>query len=146
MKPLAITIKRIDPALPLPGYHTAGAAAFDLYARKTTAVAPRALAKIPANLIIATPKGYVLTIAPRSSLALKKGLLFPNGFGIIDNDYCGPGDEITIPVYNFTNRRTAVKRGERIAQGLLIPITKARWREITAVKARNRGGFGSTGR
>ncbi len=142
-----ITIKRIDQTLPLPDYHTSGAAGFDFYAREATVIAPHSLAKIPSNLIIATPPGYMLMMAARSSLSLKKGLKQANGIGVIDSDYCGPEDEISIAVHNFTDTPVTVERGERIAQGIFIKVEQAAWNEVTEMpQATSRGGFGSTGK
>lgn len=142
-----ITIKRIDPTLPLPEYHTTGAAGFDFYARETTVIAPHSLTKIPSNLIIASPPGYTLIMAARSSLSFKKGLKQANGIGIVDSDYCGPKDEISIAVHNFTETPVTVERGERIAQGLFIKVEQAIWKEVAEMPTKiNRGGFGSTGK
>lgn len=142
---MQINIKRVDETLPLPEYHTPGSVAFDLYARVAAAIAPRAQSKIPTNLVIATPPGWALIISARSSLAHKKGLLLPNGIGVIDNDYCGPADEIQLSVYNFTDTVTTVERGERLAQGMFIKIDRADWNEKADLKNTSRGGFGSTG-
>ncbi len=142
---MQVNIKRIDPTLPLPAYHTAGSAAFDLYARETVAIAPHGLYKIPSNVIIATPPGHVLLVFARSSLASKKGLMLGNSVGVLDSDYCGPADEILISVYNFTDQAVTVERGERIAQGIIIPIEHAEWQEANMLAEESRGGFGSTG-
>jgi dUTP pyrophosphatase len=141
-----ITIKRIDTTLPLPEYQTSGAAGFDFYARESTTIAPHTLAKIPSNLIIATPPGYALIMAARSSLSFKKGLKQANGIGVIDSDFCGPNDEISIAVHNFTNEPVTVERGERIAQGLFVKVEQAVWNEVAEMTAASRGGFGSTGK
>lgn len=140
-----IAIKRIDPTLPLPQYHTPGAAAFDFYAREATIIPAKSLGKIPSNLIIQTPTGYMLNVFSRSSLAQKKGLLLSNGVGIIDNDYSGPTDEILIPVYNFTDAPVTVERAERIAQGVFVKVEPAEWQEVAEMTAQSRGGFGTTG-
>jgi dUTP pyrophosphatase len=142
---MLIHIKRIDTNLPLPQYHTRGAACFDLAAAADTVVPARGIARIPSGLIIATPPGYVLILSARSSLAAKKGLLLANGIGIIDSDYCGPDDEILISVYNITDREVVVERGERIAQGMFLKVERAEWEEMPAADGPNRGGFGSTG-
>ena len=142
---MQIKIKRIDTTLPLPEYHTAGAAAFDFYARETCTVPAHGLFKIPSNLIIETPPGWALIVCARSSLAGKKGLFPANGVGVIDNDYCGPEDEIKLPVYNFTDAVVTVERGERVAQGMFIKIDRAEWVEVQAITSKSRGGFGSTG-
>jgi dUTP pyrophosphatase len=141
---LNVKIKRIDTELPLPTYATAGSVGFDLLCRETTEVAPQELARIPGNIIVQTPPGYMLLLTMRSSTAGRKGLLIPNGVGIIDQDYCGEGDELMISVYNFRNEPTIVTRGERIAQAIFVPITQVIWTEVAEV-GQGRGGFGSTG-
>ncbi|MGB7957613.1 MAG: dUTP diphosphatase [Minisyncoccia bacterium] len=140
-----IKIVRVDKDLPLPEYHTEGAVAFDLYCREDATVAPRELAMLPSNFIIQVPDGYALIIAARSGLAKKKSLALRNGIGIIDQDYHGPEDEIKILVHNFTDSPVAVTRGERLAQGLIVPIVKATWEEVSSIKDDSRGGFGATG-
>jgi len=139
-----VRIKRIDGSLPLPTYATGGSVAFDLFARETTRISPGEIALVPANVIIETPKGYALILALRSSTPRKKGLLKPHGVGIIDQDYCGEGDELKIQVYNFTAKEVIVDKGERIAQGMFVKIEKNEWEE-TAKMGKTRGGFGSTG-
>lgn len=141
---LNVKIKRIDTSLPLPAYATAGSVGFDLVCREDTEVAPQSLALVPSNLIVQTPPGYMLLLTMRSSTAKRKGLLMPNGVGIIDQDYCGEGDELMISVYNFRTDPTMVLRGERIAQGIFVPVMRAEWREVEYVGS-GRGGFGSTG-
>ena len=140
-----IKIKRIDQTLPLPSYKTAGAAAFDLYSRTDMTIEPQALAFIPTNLIIESPKDHVLIIAPRSSTP-KRGLLIPHGIGIIDSDYCGEKDEILFQVLNFTNKPVEISRGDRIAQGMFVKLARAlEWHEQDTMEKDSRGGFGSTG-
>jgi dUTP pyrophosphatase len=142
---MKVKIVRVDKSLPLPEYHTEGAVAFDMYSREDAAIAPGELTMLPSNFIIQVPDGYALIIAARSSLAKKKGLVLRNGIGVIDKDYHGPEDEIKILVYNFTDSPVAVTRGERIAQGLIVPVAKATWEEVSVIKDDSRGGFGSTG-
>jgi len=142
---MKVRIKRVDKTLPLPVYETNGSVGFDIMARTDCEIAPRSLAFIPSNLIIETPKNYMLLIALRSSAPKKKGLIKPHGIGIIDGDYCGPEDEIKIQVYNFTDAPVSVRRGEKIAQGVFVKIGKAKWEEINKTRKKTRGGFGSTG-
>jgi dUTP pyrophosphatase len=141
---LKVTIKRIDTELPLPEYATPGSVGFDLICRTTTVVKARQLARIPGNVIVQTPPGYMLMLTMRSSAAQRKGLLIPNGVGIIDQDYRGEGDELQVSVYNFRDEAVTVMRGERIAQGLFVPIAQVLWQEVDQV-GKGRGGFGSTG-
>lgn len=141
---LTVAIKRVDTTLPLPGYATVGSVGFDLVCRETVTIEPRELGRVPGNIIVQTPPGYMLMLTMRSSTAKRKGLLMPNGVGIIDQDYCGEGDEILISVYNFRDEAVTVERGERIAQGIFVPVAQAVWNEVSEM-GQTRGGFGSTG-
>ncbi len=143
-RPLLVRIARVDRTLPLPVYETPGAVGFDLLARVATTVAPGAVGRVPANVIVETPPGYMLLVAARSSTPGKKGLSVPHGIGVIDQDYCGPDDEILVQVYNFTAAPVTVARGERIAQGVFVRVDRAIWEETTLVERPTRGGFGST--
>ena len=143
-QPLQVTITRIDKELPLPTYATAGSVGFDLFCREDTEIAPRTIELIPANVIVRIPEGYMLLLSLRSSTPRRKGLLIPNGVGIIDQDYCGEGDELKVQVLNFHEEAVMVRRGERIAQGIFVPIARATWNETDEV-GKGRGGFGSTG-
>ena len=145
---MKIKIKRIDKTLPLPKYQTDGAVGFDLFCRQKTHIGPQTIGLIPANVIIETPPGYMLVIALRSSTPRKKGLLIPHGLGVIDQDYCGPSDEILIQVFNFTDQEVVIEPGERIAQGIFVKVENAKsgigWQEIDQINHKARGGFGST--
>lgn len=140
-----VRIQRIDKSLPLPVYETKGSVGFDLLARKTISVEPGKIELIPANVIVEVPEGYMLVVASRSSTPRKKGLTQPHGFGIIDHDYCGPEDEVSIQVYNFSGQAVTIERGEKIAQGVFVRIDKFTWEELDQIKGASRGGFGSTG-
>lgn len=141
---MKVKIVRIDKALPLPDYHTEGAVAFDLYSRIDQTIEPNQTILLPSNLIIEVPKGHALILAARSSLT-KKGLRLSNSIGVIDQDYHGPTDEIGILVYNFSANSVMVTKGDRIAQGLIVPISRPEWEEVDSIKEESRGGFGSTG-
>jgi len=140
---MKVKIKLVDKSLPLPQYQTSGAVAFDLYAREQQVIKPKSVQKIPTNLIIEVPVGYMLNLKDRSSTAQKKGLMVVGG--VIDQDFHGPEDEICFQVYNFTDQPVSVVRGERIGQAVFIKIEKPEWEEITEdIKSSSRGGFGST--
>ena len=141
---VTVNIKRIDSDLPLPSYATGGSVGFDIVCRQDLEIAPRSLGLIPGNVIVQTPPGYMLVLALRSSTPRRKGLMIPHGIGIIDQDYCGAGDELLVQVYNFRAEAVTVRRGERVAQGIFVPIMRAEWREVDEVGV-GRGGFGSTG-
>ncbi len=142
---MKVRIKRVDLELPLPEYQTSGSVGCDLYARVTTTVAPGKLAKIPANVIVETPEDYMFLVASRSSTPFKKGLMMAHGVGIGDQDFWGPDDEYHIPVYNITDKPVTLERGERIAQGIFVPVERAEWEEVDEVNTESRGMFGSTG-
>lgn len=142
---MKVTIKRIDQSLPLPKYASSGACAFDIYSREERMIQPKFIDLVPSNLIIEVPTDHALVIAPRSSLARKKGLIVPNSIGIIDQDYHGENDEILIQVQNITENPVVIERGERIAQGFFVMISTATWMETKKMKQDSRGGFGSTG-
>lgn len=142
---MKVKIKRIDCALPLPKYETAGSVGFDFLAREEVTILPKSLGFVPGNVIVEVPEGSMLIVASRSSMPKKKGLLTPHGIGIIDHDYCGPDDEIRIQVYNFFDQSVTVHRGEKIAQGVFVKIEKFEFEEVTILERPTRGGFGSTG-
>ena len=143
---IPVRIRRIAEGVRLPEYHSAGAAGFDLAASQDVVVKPQSIALIPTGLVIEVPRGHFLGIFARSSTPLKRGLMVANGVGVIDPDYCGPTDEIKVQVLNFTQEPVVVKAGDRIAQGLLMPVARADWQETAGdLREGSRGGFGATG-
>lgn len=142
---MKLKIVRIDKNLPLPAYHTPGAVAFDLYTRVDGTFQPGEAKLLPANFIIEIPRGYFLLITSRSSL-FKKGLQLANSVGVIDQDYHGPKDELHLSLRNVSDNAVEVKMGDRLAQGLILPIERvADWEEVEKIKDDSRGGYGSTG-
>lgn len=151
---LAVGVLRLphhDPALPLPDYATAGAAAMDLRAclpaetrEAGLTLAPGARALVPTGLALELPEGYEMQVRPRSGLALKQGVTLVNSPGTIDADYRG---ELGVIVINHGAEPVAVTHGMRIAQALVAPVTRIAWREVGTLgeTARGAGGFGSTG-
>jgi dUTP pyrophosphatase len=143
---LSVRIRRLDPAIALPEYQTPGAAGFDLAASADVEIAAGAIALVPTGLVIQVPAGHFLGIFARSSTPLKRGLMVANGVGVIDQDYCGPADEVKIQLLNFTTAAVQVRKGDRLAQGLFLPVTRAEWQETADdLRAGSRGGFGATG-
>ena len=129
----------------LPEYKTTGACAFDLATIEDSVIQPGEIVRLRTGLVICVPEGYTLLIAARSSLPKKFGLCVPQGFGIVDTDYCGPEDEILLQLLNFTIEPKEVKKGDRLAQGMFVPIAKAAFNIVKKLDSSNRGGFGSTG-
>jgi dUTP pyrophosphatase len=132
--------------LPLPAYATPGAAGMDLLAAVTAplVIAPGARVLVPTGLCIALPPDHELQVRPRSGLALKHGITLPNTPGTVDEDYRG---ELQVIVMNAGTEPFTVERGMRIAQAVVAPVVRARFREVEALPetARGAGGFGSTG-
>jgi dUTP pyrophosphatase len=142
---MKVRVRRLRPDVDLPRYETSGAAAFDLAAAEDTTIPPGAVALVPTGLVIEVPAGMFLGIFARSSTPLKRGLMVANGVGIVDPDYCGPGDEVKIAVLNVTTAPVAIRQGDRIAQGIFLPAPRVTWEETDALGTSSRGGFGGTG-
>ena len=144
---MEVEIKRFTKEHILPRYESNGAVGFDFWTRKDTHINPGEIALIPANAVIKVPKGYMLMIALRSSTPRKWGVMIPQGVGIVDQDYCGPEDEIKIQVLNFTKEQVYIPEGVRIAQGVFVKVGIVNeWKEVTDEElGKTRGGFGSTG-
>ena len=79
------------------------------------------------------------------SSRLKRGLIVANGIGVIDSDYCGPTDEVMIQLLNVTDDTVTVKRGDRLAQGIVLATARVTWNEVDSLRVSARGGFGATG-
>lgn len=140
-----VRIRRLHPDVPLPSYESRGAAAFDLAAAADTVVEAGRVALVPTGLVVEVPAGMFLGIFARSSTPLKRGLMVANGVGVVDSDYCGPADEVKVAVLNFTDASVTVRRGDRIAQGILLAAPRVTWEEAAALRDTSRGGFGATG-
>jgi dUTP pyrophosphatase len=142
---MQLKIKRLDRSVSLPERATSAAAGFDLAAAVDMEIPARAIRLVGTGLVIAVPDGYFLGIFARSSTPLKRGLMVANGVGIIDADYCGPADEIKIQLLNITDAPVKVSRGDRLAQGVVLPCPVIEWEEVDEMDVPTRGGFGSTG-
>jgi dUTP pyrophosphatase len=141
---LDVRITRLNERIAVPVYQTEGAAGFDLAASAAMTVEPGEVTLVPTGLVIEVPPGHFLGVFARSSTPLKRGLMVANGVGLVDSDYCGPTDEIKIEVFNFTAAPVQIQAGDRLAQGVILPYVRARFREQEAGRP-SRGGFGSTG-
>lgn len=102
---------------------------------------------IPTGLHADIPEDLYLAIHARSGTSWKKGLILTNGVGVVDADYV---EEIKVSLTNVSGSRVVIEDGERIAQLLLMPVTKLidGWKvlnEKPAQKTSRAGGFGSTG-
>ena len=135
--------------LPLPRQQTAGAAGLDLAAaidaEAPVSIAPGDYAKIPTGLCIALPDGLEAQIRPRSGLAARHGVTVLNSPGTVDADYRG---EVMVLLINHGKEPFVLRRGERIAQMVVAPVSTVVLVEVEALDATDRGdgGHGSTGR
>jgi len=142
---MRLKIRRLDSTVSLPAYGTGESAGFDLAAAHDLTIQPRQIALVRTGLVIEVPSGYFLGIFARSSTPLKRGLLVANGVGVIDPDYSGPNDEVMIQVLNITDRDVRIARGDRLAQGIVLPAPRVTWDEVSEIREVTRGGFGATG-
>jgi dUTP pyrophosphatase len=132
--------------LPLPTYMSEHAAGADLCAAVHDAITllPGGRALVPTGFAIALPAGFEAQVRPRSGLALRNGVTCLNSPGTIDADYRGP---VNVILANLGSEPIVVKRGDRIAQMVVAPVSRASFDEVKELPAsvRGPGGFGSTG-
>ncbi len=141
---MRVKIKRIDPNVPMPEYKTPGSVAFDLHVREAVTIEPGESKLVKTGYVMTVPEGHALLLFPRSSNA-KKQISFGNGVGVIDQDYCGPEDELRLALHNHGSEPYTVEAYERLGQGLFVPISVAEFEEVQEMTGPNRGGFGTTG-
>lgn len=141
-----LLIKKVLPHAIIPEYQTHGSVAFDLHSCESMSLMPGETRMFHTGIAVELPEDHEMQIRQRSGMSLK----FPNyitiGVGTIDEDYRG---EIMIPIKNNNNdgEYLTVKRGDRIAQAIVSPITKCHIIETNELAGteRGKGGFGSTG-
>ena len=142
--PVAILRLGHAEGLPLPAYASDGAAGMDVVSAEDVTLMPGARHAVATGFAFAIPHGYEVQVRPRSGLALKHGISVPNTPGTVDSDYRG---EVKVIIINHGGEPFAIRRGDRIAQLILAPVTRATWQEVSDLDetARGAGGFGSTG-
>jgi dUTP pyrophosphatase len=150
LSPVTVKVRRVrthPEPLPLPRYETALAAGMDLRAdiEEDFTLGPMERRAVPTGLAVALPPGYEAQVRPRSGLALRHGLTLLNSPGTVDADYRG---EIQVLLVNLSSEPFTLRRGERIAQLVVAPVTTSSLVEVELLDdtARGGGGFGSTGR
>jgi len=148
--PVSVGIARVRPAdadIPLPAYATDHSAGMDLCAAVEDDLTLKAgeTALVPTGFAISLPEGFEAQIRPRSGLAIKHHIGIMNAPGTIDADYRG---EVQVILTNFGRSAFIVRRGERIAQMVIAPYSRAVWEERDTLDETKRGagGFGHTGR
>jgi len=142
---IEVSVKRLDPGLPLPKQAYPDDAGFDLYAASDCLIGPGERSLVPTGLAVAIPKGYAGLILPRSGLALRAGLSIVNSPGLIDSQYRG---ELNVIAVNLDDSSPIqIKRGDRIAQLLVLAVPQVLLNEVDELDSTKRGesGFGSSG-
>jgi dUTP pyrophosphatase len=140
-----ISIVRLDPELPVPGYAHPGDAGADLHAREDVTLQPGERRLVPTGIALALPEGYVALVHPRSGLAHRSGLSIVNAPGTIDAGYRG---EVQVCLVNLDPATPIeLKRGDRIAQLVIQQFVTAGFVEVDDLpdSSRGAGGYGSTG-
>ena len=144
---MEIRVQRLDPELPLPTAQHDHDAGHDLHAREDVTLAPNGgRAIVPTGIVIAIPPGYAGFVLPRSGLALRHGVTCLNTPGLVDSGY---RDELRVILVNTDpSEPYEVKRGDRVAQLVLMRVGEARFAEVDSLpeSERGTGGFGHTGR
>jgi dUTP pyrophosphatase len=148
MSAVRVALKRLPEGegLPLPAYMSEHAAGADLFAAVTEELTllPGARALIPCGFAIALPHGYEAQVRPRSGLAIRSGVTCLNTPGTIDSDYRG---QVQVVLANLGSEPIVIRRGDRIAQLVVAPVSRAAFEVVDELpgSARGDGGFGSTG-
>ncbi|KPH60609.1 MULTISPECIES: dUTP diphosphatase [unclassified Novosphingobium] len=142
--PVPVKILPHGEGLALPAYATDGAAGMDVVSAEDVILAPGGRHAVATGLAMAIPPGFEIQVRPRSGLALKHGISVPNSPGTIDSDYRG---ELKVILINHGAQAFEIRRGDRVAQLVLAPVTRAAWLTVDELEAteRGEGGFGSTG-
>lgn len=147
---LKVKIKKLRSDAVIPNYATDGSAGFDFVATEDITIMPGEVTLIKTGLSFEIPKGYELQIRPRSGMSLNTKLRISNSPGTIDSDYRG---EVAIIMENIDSRglvyyKCYIKKGDRVAQGVICPIIQAEFEEVTELSdtERGSGGFGHTGK
>jgi len=146
MSDITVRVQRVlYDNIELPTYRTPGSAGCDVHANETVDLLPGARVLISTGLKFEIPEGYECQIRPRSSLALKHAVVVFNTPSTIDSDYRG---EVNVLLFNAGQEPFHVCRGDRIAQLVFAPVTRAQfvWVDQLSASSRGDGGWGSTGR
>jgi dUTP pyrophosphatase len=139
------TVEVLIAAEVIPAYSHPGDAGADLSSAETLDLAPGERATVGTGVSIALPDGYVAIVVPRSGLAMKHGITIVNSPGTVDAGYRG---EIRVTLLNTDHTEPHhIEVGDRIAQLIVMPVTRARFVPVTELPGSQRGqaGFGSTG-
>ena len=141
---MTLRFRKIHPDAALPSYAHPSDAGMDVRSVDDLTIAPGKRALVHTGLVMLLPPMYEAQVRPRSGLALKSGVTVLNTPGTIDSGYRG---EVGVILANFGDADFPVKKGDKIAQIVIAPVTQPEIVETTEVDETDRGagGFGSTG-
>lgn len=145
MSTLTVPVHLLDPDIDMPAYAYDGDAGMDLRATESATLQPFERALIGTGISMAIPKGYAGFVLPRSGLAIKHGISVVNAPGLIDSNYRG---EIKVVLVNQDAHESfSVKRGDRIAQLVIMRVENLALQSVASLdeSERGAGGFGSSG-
>ena len=148
MDEVALRIRRLSHAagLPLPEQASPGSSGLDLRAAvsEDLQLDPGKRILVPTGLVLELPQGWEGQVRPRSGLAIRHGICLLNSPGTIDSDYRG---EVMVVLANLGSEPFAIRRGDRVAQLVVSPVSRVLVREASELTSTDRGsgGFGSTG-
>ena len=130
-----------------PEYAYQSDSGFDLRSSEDIWIHPNDRNLIPTGMRFDIPEGYEIQVRSKSGLALNQGLMVLNSPGTVDSGYQG---EIKVIMFNTTNQKVKIVKGQKVAQAVLCPVVSGKWVDLIRVnnindKDRNSNGFGSTG-
>lgn len=129
----------------VPAYAHPGDAGADLVSTESLRLEPGQRALVATGVRIALPEGFAAFVVPRSGLAARHGITVVNSPGTVDAGYRG---EIKVSLLNTDSALAYdIAAGDRIAQLIVMPVTRARFIPVEELpdSVRGDGGFGSTG-
>lgn len=130
-----------------PKYNYESDSGFDLYSVEDIVISPFGRALVPTGICFDIPEGLEIQVRTKSGLAINQGLMVLNSPGTIDGGY---NSEVKVIIFNTNNSEFTIKKGMKVAQGVLCPVLAGGYVELIKVseikeKDRNSNGFGSTG-
>ena len=141
-----VLFRRLRASAQLPRYMTEAAAGMDLASASDGPItlAPGQRLGVPTGWSMELPAGHEAQVRPRSGLALRHGVTVVNAPGTIDSDYRG---EIIVLLVNLGQEAHTIAPGDRVAQMVIAPVSRASVEEVAELSptARGTGGFGHTG-
>lgn len=139
-----LKIQKLHPQAIVPAYQSAGSSGFDFHALESSAIPAGGVGVVRTGIAVEMEQGLELQVRPRSGLALRHSISVLNTPGTIDSDYRG---EIMVILINHAKEDFIINQGDRIAQGVVVPIVQVAFDEVATLTQTTRGekGFGSSG-